>query len=782
MTRPSSVRCAGSLLLVLAATSCREGTNPVESVPATLAFAVQPSGATAGIAIAPTIRVAVQDASGNTVPSATTTVTLAITAGTGASGATLLGSLTVDAASGIASFSALVIEKAAEGYTLTATAANLTSGTSSAFTISPAAPSKLAITGQPSDVTAGANISPSPQVTIQDAFANTVTTATANVTIAITAGTGATGATLGGTIAVAAAAGVASFANLAVDRAAPGYSLTATATDLAGATTSAFDVLAGTPLNLGFIQQPTNIVAGSDMTPPVQVAVQDEHGNTVTTATSTIEVGITGGTGSAGAAFSGVVSQTASSGVASFPGISVARSGAGYTVTASVAGAELNGAVSTPFDVTVGAAANLAVMVQPEHSFGGSPIDPAVQIAVQDALGNNVERASDAITLAITPGTGIAGAVLGGTVTRTPSPSGVAVFTGLSIDKNASSEYTLTATATGLTDAVTNPFYINVGPAASLAFTSQPSSTSLLAVITPPVVVEALDAGGNTVFGFESTIALTLTAGSGGVGADAVLGGLTSRPAYQGIAAFNDLTLDKAGTAFTLTASAAGLTVVSPPFDVAPGTGLGLQFLVQPTTATAGFVITPAIEVRVRDGNGNTVTDATHEISLAITAGTGTMEEGLLGTWPISTVAGVATFNDISTPFAANGYTLTATAPGIASATSSAFDIAARGPAKLAFTVEPSTTPPDAVISPAVEVTARDEFNNHVPDATDSVTLTLVTCDDLPGPALGGTNPQAAVGGVATFADLTISVVGCYKLMASAPGLTGDLRLFNILP
>src|SRR5262245_38598306 len=59
-----------------------------------LAFVAQPTDVTVGDNFGPNVQVAVLDGTGNTMTSATNSVTLAITAGTGASGATLAGVLT----------------------------------------------------------------------------------------------------------------------------------------------------------------------------------------------------------------------------------------------------------------------------------------------------------------------------------------------------------------------------------------------------------------------------------------------------------------------------------------------------------------------------------------------------------------------------------------------------------------------------------------------------------------------------------------------------------------
>src|SRR5436190_1510364 len=96
------------------------------------------------------------------------------------------------------------------------------------------------------------------------------------------------------------------------------------------------------------------------------------------------------------------------------------------------------------------------------------------------------------------------------------------------------------------------------------------------------------------------------------------------------------------GTGYTLTAAGAGSTT-STAFNITAGTATELVFSVQAITATAGAAITPAVEVTAQDGNGNTATGFTGNITLAISTNpsTGTLS----GTKTVAAVAGVASFS-----------------------------------------------------------------------------------------------------------------------------------------
>src|SRR5207237_6870644 len=103
--------------------------------------AVQPGKTAPGSAVAPAVQIAAQDAQGNTDPSFTGNVTVAL--GTNPGGGTLSGTTTVAAVNGVAAFSTLTINRTGTGYTLAASASGLTGNTSAAFNITPGTAAQL---------------------------------------------------------------------------------------------------------------------------------------------------------------------------------------------------------------------------------------------------------------------------------------------------------------------------------------------------------------------------------------------------------------------------------------------------------------------------------------------------------------------------------------------------------------------------------------------------------------------------------------------------------------
>ena len=187
--------------------------TPPPVAPATqLAFAVPPSPASLGAIIAPAVTVSVEDASGNVVVADNSTVTLTIASGT--AGATLGGTVSAAAVSGVATFSNITLNDVGT-YTLTASDGALTPVTSGSFAVTVPAPlpaSQLAFTALPLTAVEGAIINPAVTVSVQDSNGNAVATDSSTVTLAIASGPG--GAVLGGALTAVAVNGVATFSNL----------------------------------------------------------------------------------------------------------------------------------------------------------------------------------------------------------------------------------------------------------------------------------------------------------------------------------------------------------------------------------------------------------------------------------------------------------------------------------------------------------------------------------------------------------------------------------------
>ena len=212
-----------------------------------LTFSVQPANVVAGASVSPAVQVEIRDANDNLVKTARDPVTIAF--GTNAGSGTLYGTQVVNAINGIASFSGLWVDKAAAGYTLAASSGSLSGATSSAFNVTPGAPSKLGFAAQPTNARGNAAIAPAVQVTIND-FYNNQTTASSQVTVILPstppgnpwATPFSTGGKLSGTVTAAASNGVATFSDLSIDKPGPTYQLVATSGALTQASSNPFTI------------------------------------------------------------------------------------------------------------------------------------------------------------------------------------------------------------------------------------------------------------------------------------------------------------------------------------------------------------------------------------------------------------------------------------------------------------------------------------------------------------------------------------------------------------
>jgi len=125
---------AYSGLVVLAADESKDwylhGYQSLGTPAPRLNFNQHPSSTTIGAPFPTQPIVTAQDSQGNTSTSFNGPVTLAIKSGTGTAGAALVGSVTVNAVAGVATFSGLSINMVGSGYQLTASAPNFVGATS----------------------------------------------------------------------------------------------------------------------------------------------------------------------------------------------------------------------------------------------------------------------------------------------------------------------------------------------------------------------------------------------------------------------------------------------------------------------------------------------------------------------------------------------------------------------------------------------------------------------------------------------------------------------------
>ena len=410
--------------------------------------------------------------------------------------------------------------------------------------------SALAFPSAPGNTTGGATL-PALRVEAHDASAAIASCFHGNVTVSLAANPA--GVTLSGTTTVAAVGGVATFSDLRIDKVGS-YALTVVAQGVGAATSASFSVTAGAATKLSFVVQPSTALLAAGITPAVAVAATDPGGNTDPSFAANVTVAI--GTDPSNGALSGTATVAAVAGVATFPGLSIDKTGTGYTLTAGAAG--VASATSGAFDIVT---TLLAFTMQPGTTVAAAGITPAITVAATIPGGGTDPAFTGSVTIAI--GANPASGSLTGTKTVN-AVAGVATFSDLHIDK-AGTGYTLAATSPGASGATSGTFSVIAGAAAQLTFTVQPSATAAGAGITPAVAVTASDLAGNLATSYSGavTVAIGSNPGSG------TLSGTATHSAVAGVATFTGLSINNAGTGYTLVASANGVTsATSGSFDV----------------------------------------------------------------------------------------------------------------------------------------------------------------------------------------------------------------------
>jgi PKD repeat protein len=211
--------------------------NIAAAAPSKLVFGVQPQNSAAGATLTPALTVSVRDTFDNLVDNATNNVTITVSGG-----ANLVGTASINAVSGVATFSTLNVTTAGTGFTLTAASNSLQSATSSPFDIAAGPPSQIGFNVQPSDTEPGAVITPAVVVGVQDSFGNVITASSGDVTLSLNGA-----AVLNGVLTSSLTNGVATFNDLSIATTGTGFSLVAAYTGLSSVTSTNFSIVDQTP-------------------------------------------------------------------------------------------------------------------------------------------------------------------------------------------------------------------------------------------------------------------------------------------------------------------------------------------------------------------------------------------------------------------------------------------------------------------------------------------------------------------------------------------------------
>ena len=567
-------------------------------VASTLAVTSEPPASVqAGTQFALTVEAC--DSSGNLISSFNGTVIITLQGGP--AGSRLSGTLSATAVNGNATFSDLSLNAASSsGYTIQASSSGLSAASSTLIVVTPGAATHLVISSQPpGSVAAGANFGLS--ATAYDAFGNLASSD--NGSVSLTVASGPSGGVLNGTLNVSASNGVVNFEGLKLNVAGQ-YTFTVSSGNLSSATTSLLNVTPGAAAHLTLSGPPPASLCPGQLF-GVTATFEDSFGNVATGFSGAVNLSLANSP--PGGALAGTLTANASAGLASFSNLAIDLAGAGYTLQITSGSLSANSASIVVRSVQ---AIRLVVVAQPPAdivagtSFG-------VSVYAEDNFGNLAASFGGTVNVAIVDTR--SAQLLGGPISLMAC-QGTATFSGLAIE-TAGSGYSLQIEAAGLTSATTSAFSVLPAAALSVQIIAAPP-TSTQAGVPFGLTAVVMDAFGNLVTNTSVPLSATVASGSSG----SAVTGQQSQFTSQGIAAFSDLVLDRAGIT-TLEVRSPGLSpATTQPVNVLPASASQLLVAAQPPSiVTAGNSF--ALSVVAADQFGNMATGFSRYVTLGLASG-----------------------------------------------------------------------------------------------------------------------------------------------------------------
>jgi hypothetical protein len=513
-----------------------------------LVFHQQPANKVAGQLFSPPVEVHALDAFNNIATGFGGQISLGFQ--NNPTDAALDGQTTMNAVNGIAQFTDINIKKVGTGYTLRAIAPTLTEAISVSFNITPGPASKLIMTpisaqlvGAPFDVT----------VTLNDQYDNLVPNqGTSTVNLTVDQGSG----TLSGQTSGSIPSGQSAVTITDVI-----YNIEDTNVRLR-ATGSG-----GSAAGLSVVSNPFE-VSSTIITLTENASDHVVGGQVTLTATVTglgqepvPDVGVRFRILEGNGTFEGDPQQTTNANGT----VSIIYN-LHTTVETAKLRAELQANQNINDDVDIvsvpGIATDLEFSVHPSNARAGENIAPPIEVTAYDRFGNVARFFNGNVTVTIANNPG--GGSLAGTTTRTAS-NGRVTFNDLWINKTATG-YTLSASASGVNPATSDPFTINVNdPSALLKVSGDGQDGFINAPLDEPFVVRVTDEYDNPISGITVLFEITGIP-SGATGQS--LSNETDVTDENGDAG-TILTLGNINEPYTVTANAAGTNSVT--FTTAAG-------------------------------------------------------------------------------------------------------------------------------------------------------------------------------------------------------------------
>jgi uncharacterized repeat protein (TIGR02543 family) len=725
-----------------------------------LGVTVQPSNSNAsGATLAMQPKVAIQDANGNTVTTASATITVGLVGDNG----TLGGTRTATTTSGVAEFSGLTLAGlTTNSYNLSFSASSLTGVDSEPISITPGAASLSESTVRASSTSIVADGSTTSTITVQlkDAQGNPLNAEVAE-TVSVSVSSG--GGSIPSTSYTSDGAYTATFTSpITVGDSV----IQATIGGNKILETASIELVHGDATSIKITQTPITGANASELTRQPEITLFDANNNIVTTNSSgTVGVALVSGDKRS---LSGTDQVTFANGVATFTNLAITgRTSTNYVLRFTSGSFTVD---SSDLTLTPGiaSAATSTIVISDSTLIANGASTATVTVRLKDAQTNALIASGGTVVITVPEGSG--------SITNLKDNED-GTYTATYTSGTTEGVETISASVNEVTLTDTEQVTLIHGPAAKIRITQQPTGTASGTALGDQPIVEITDINNNRVVADGSTIVtVAISAGSGGN-----LGGTQTAKAATGLVQFTNLSLSGlVGQPYKLTFSSGSLTTAeSSEFSVTPGVAVvgKTTITASNTSITANGTSTSTITVQLKDAQGNSLTTTDNDtVSIRVDSGTGNVGSTLpagngtfAATFTSSTTAGTST---IRASLGANDITETqniALVPGTAT--------------KLGVLVEPSDyTPSGEVLETVPQVAIQDANGNTVTTFLDTtITVDVLGTDGI----VGGTLSAETLNGVATFGGLTLAglTTESYRLRFSADELDDvDSEIIYVTP
>lgn len=462
--------------------------------------------------------------------------------------------------------------------------------------------------------------------------------------------------------------------------------------------------------SMSITKQPlATYVAGQVFSPELEVTYLDESGNIDVAANRPVVVSFHNNP--TGATLQNTLTETPVAGVISFDDLKVNKVGTGYRLKFTTDDGLQE--ISNPFAIIAAAAAGYDINSAPMTIHANECSSSPVTFNVVDAFGNETSLGSGATVNLVSSNVQFySDASCSSAITQISLNSGDSAGA-FFVSSNLAGSQTFTVSGSAMNS---DSQVLTVLPAAAgkLAITTSPYNL-VAGTCSGAVVVQSRD-----LFNNINAVTTDTTVSLAGTGLTFYLDSACSTSAVSTVILANgtsNSTFYFRGTtagSIPLVASATSFIAATQNQTITSNVATQLAFKTQPTDTVAGVAISPSIEVSLLDQYGNIAGSSIKTISVEIGNNPSATATIVGGNKNKSTTNGVAVFDGtdaIAIQKADVGYTLKASAPGLTTVYSNAFDILGAAISTLEFTTGSQTlTAGDC--SSVVNVIGKDQFGN----------------------------------------------------------------------